>query len=70
MERAKLSIRQVQLCPRLIIGVDSRPCEDRAKRLLERFRTVRACFGASQTALLEVEGIGPSIAATIDQVIS
>jgi DNA excision repair protein ERCC-4 len=43
---------------------------DRAKRLLERFGTVRACFGASQTALLEVEGIGPRIAATIDQVIS
>ncbi len=43
---------------------------DRAKRLLERFGTVRACFGTSPTALLEVEGIGPRTAATIDEVIS
>ena len=42
---------------------------DRAKRLLERFKTVRACFAASPTELLEVEGIGPKIAAAIDQVI-
>lgn len=43
---------------------------DRAKRLLERFGTVRACFGASPAALLEVEGIGAKIAAAIEQVIN
>jgi DNA excision repair protein ERCC-4 len=43
---------------------------DRAKRLLERFGTVRACFGASPTELLEVEGIGAKTAAAIDQVIN
>jgi DNA excision repair protein ERCC-4 len=43
---------------------------DRAKRLLERFGTVRACFGASTSELMEVEGIGPKTAATIDQVIN
>jgi DNA excision repair protein ERCC-4 len=43
---------------------------DRAKRLLERFGTVRACFDASKTELLKVEGIGPKIAEAIDQVIN
>jgi DNA excision repair protein ERCC-4 len=43
---------------------------DRAKRLLERFGTVRACFGASTSELMEVEGIGSKIAATIDQMIN
>jgi DNA excision repair protein ERCC-4 len=43
---------------------------DRAKRLLGRFGTVRACFGASTSELMEVEGIGPKTAATIDQVIN
>jgi DNA excision repair protein ERCC-4 len=42
---------------------------DRAKKLLERFKTVRACFSASPKELLEVEGIGPAIAAAIDEVI-
>jgi DNA excision repair protein ERCC-4 len=42
---------------------------DRAKKLLERFKTVRACFSASPTELLEVEGIGPAIVAAIDEVI-
>jgi DNA excision repair protein ERCC-4 len=43
---------------------------DRAKRLLERFGTVRACFVASAAELIEVEGIGPKTAAAIDHVIS
>ena len=43
---------------------------DRAKKLLERFRTVRACFTASPTELSEVEGIGSKTAAAIDQVIN
>jgi DNA excision repair protein ERCC-4 len=43
---------------------------DRAKRLLERFRTVRACFGASTAQLIEVEGIGAKTAAAIEQVIN
>jgi DNA excision repair protein ERCC-4 len=43
---------------------------DRARRLLERFRTVRACFGASTAQLIEVEGIGPKTAAAIEQVIN
>jgi len=43
---------------------------DRAKRLLERFRTVRACFDASMDELRKVEGIGPKIAAAIGAVIS
>jgi DNA excision repair protein ERCC-4 len=43
---------------------------DRAKRLLERFGTVRACFDAPVEELLKVEGIGPKTAAAIDQVIS
>jgi DNA excision repair protein ERCC-4 len=43
---------------------------DRAKRLLERFGTVRACFDASKTELQKVEGIGPKIAEAIDQVIN
>jgi DNA excision repair protein ERCC-4 len=43
---------------------------DRAKKLLERFGTVRACFTASPTELSEVSGIGSKTAATIDQVIN
>jgi DNA excision repair protein ERCC-4 len=43
---------------------------DRAKKLLDRFRTVRACFTASPTELSEVEGIGSKTAAAIDQVIN
>ena len=43
---------------------------DRARRLLERFRTVRACFGASTAQLIEVEGIGAKTAAAIEQVIN
>jgi DNA excision repair protein ERCC-4 len=43
---------------------------DRAKRLLERFGTVRACFEASANELQRVDGIGPKIAAAIDAVLS
>jgi DNA excision repair protein ERCC-4 len=43
---------------------------DRAKALLERFKTVRACFSASKAQLMEVEGIGPKTAAAIDHVIN
>ena len=43
---------------------------DRAKGLLQRFKTVRACFSASTTELMEVDGIGPKTAAAIDHVIS
>jgi ERCC4-type nuclease len=43
---------------------------DRAKGLLERFKTVRACFSASTAELMEVEGIGPKTAAAIDHVIN
>ena len=43
---------------------------DRAKKLLERFTTVRACFTASPTELSEVEGIGSKTAGAIDQVIN
>ena len=43
---------------------------DRAARLLERFGTVRACFDASKSELLKVDGIGPKIAAAIEQVIN
>jgi endonuclease III len=43
---------------------------DRANGLLERFKTVRACFSASTAELMEVEGIGPKTAAAIDQVIN
>jgi DNA excision repair protein ERCC-4 len=43
---------------------------DRARRLLERFKTVRACFSASKTELMKVEGIGPKTAAAIDHVIN
>jgi DNA excision repair protein ERCC-4 len=42
---------------------------DRAKGLLERFKTVRACFSASASQLMEVEGIGAKTAAAIAQVI-
>jgi DNA excision repair protein ERCC-4 len=43
---------------------------DRARRLLERFRTVRACFGASTAQLIEVQGIGAKTAAAIEQLIN
>jgi DNA excision repair protein ERCC-4 len=43
---------------------------DRAKGLLEHFKTVRACFSASRSKLMEVEGIGPKTAAAIDHVIN
>jgi ERCC4-type nuclease len=43
---------------------------DRAKGLLQRFKTVRACFSASTTELMEVDGIGPKTAAAIDHVIN
>ncbi len=43
---------------------------DRAKRLLEHFKTVRACFSATTTELMEVEDIGPKTAAAIDQIIN
>jgi DNA excision repair protein ERCC-4 len=43
---------------------------DRAKKLLERFGTVRACIGATPAELSEVEGIGSKTAAAIDQVIN
>jgi len=43
---------------------------DRAKGLLERFKTVRACFSAPAVELMEVEGIGPKTAAAIDHVIN
>jgi DNA excision repair protein ERCC-4 len=43
---------------------------DRAKKLLERFGTVRACMTATPTELSEVDGIGSKTAAAIDQVIN
>jgi ERCC4-type nuclease len=43
---------------------------DRAKRLLERFKTVRACLGASPAELMDIEGIGPKTAAAIESVIN
>jgi DNA excision repair protein ERCC-4 len=43
---------------------------DRAKRLLERFGTVRACFGASTEEIMDVEGIGSKTAASIERVIN
>jgi DNA excision repair protein ERCC-4 len=43
---------------------------DRAKKLLERFGTVRACIAATPAELCEVEGIGSKTAAAIDQVIN
>jgi DNA excision repair protein ERCC-4 len=43
---------------------------DRAKRLLEHFGTVRACFGASTEEITEVEGIESKTAAAINQVIN
>jgi DNA excision repair protein ERCC-4 len=42
---------------------------DRAKCLLEHFKTVRACFNASPAELMKVEGIGPKTAAAIAEVI-
>jgi len=43
---------------------------DRAKRLLERFGTLRACFDAAKSELMKVDGIGPKTAMAIDQVIN
>jgi len=43
---------------------------DRAKRLLERFGTVRACFAASTEEIMDVEGIGSKTAAAIERVIN
>jgi DNA excision repair protein ERCC-4 len=43
---------------------------DRAKKLLEHFGNVRACFNALPTQLSEVEGIGSKTAAAIDQVVN
>jgi DNA excision repair protein ERCC-4 len=43
---------------------------DRAKKLLERFGTVRACLTATPAELSQVEGIGSKTAAAIDQVIN
>ena len=43
---------------------------DRAKRLLERFGTVRASFGASTEEIMDVEGIGSKTAASIERVIN
>ena len=43
---------------------------DRAKGLLERFKTVHACFSASTVELMEVEGLGPKTAAAIDHVVN
>src|SRR5271165_3425935 len=43
---------------------------DRAKRLLERFGTVRACFGASTEEIMDIEGIGSKTAAAIARVIN
>src|SRR5580704_19226105 len=43
---------------------------DRAKKLLERFGTVRACLTATPGELSEVDGIGSKTAAAIDQVIN
>jgi DNA excision repair protein ERCC-4 len=43
---------------------------DRAKRLLERFGTVRACFGASTEEIMDVEGIGSKTAAAIEHVVN
>jgi ERCC4-type nuclease len=37
--------------------------------LLERFGTLRACFGASRAEFMQVEGIGPKTAAEIDHLI-
>ena len=43
---------------------------DRARCLLEYFKTLRACFSASTEELMEVEGIGPKTAEAIAQVIA
>jgi DNA excision repair protein ERCC-4 len=43
---------------------------DRAKRLLDHFGTVRALFCAQPAELLQVEGIGPKIAAAINRIIN
>jgi DNA excision repair protein ERCC-4 len=42
----------------------------RAKRLLERFKTVRACFCAVPAEIAKVEGIGSKTAEAIDEVIN
>jgi DNA excision repair protein ERCC-4 len=43
---------------------------DRAMRLLERFGTLRACFGASPTEFLAIAGIGPKTVAAINLTIN
>jgi ERCC4-type nuclease len=43
---------------------------DRAKHLLERFGTLRACFAAPKAELMEVPGIGAKTAAAIDHLIN
>lgn len=43
---------------------------DRAKRMLARFGTLRACFSASREQLLEVEGIGPKTATVIHNLLN
>jgi DNA excision repair protein ERCC-4 len=43
---------------------------DRAKRLLAHFGTVRACLDASQDQLQEVSGIGPKTAETIHSTVN
>jgi DNA excision repair protein ERCC-4 len=43
---------------------------DRAKRLLAHFGTVRACLDASQDQLQEVAGIGPKTAETIHSIVN
>jgi DNA excision repair protein ERCC-4 len=43
---------------------------DRARCLLEHFKTVRACLSATTEELMEVEGIGPKTAEAIAQVIA
>ena len=42
---------------------------DRARRLLEHFKTVRACLSATATELMKVDEIGPKTAAAIEEII-
>ena len=58
------------LRPAYIIEGTSAEWSGLAKRLLERFGTVRACFAASTAEFMEVHGIGPKTAAAIDHLIS
>ena len=43
---------------------------DRAKALLDRFKTVRACLNASRNDLMDVKGVGPRTAAAIYNVVN